>query len=178
MEEHVSRLSAEKAKATEKYFAAMKSKEARDAETRTLRMQNAKSSEIVTQLKESESQTKSMLTQMERQLVEAKETQAVLAAQIRTLQQKVTDYTISSEGLTTQTVELKKILTMKDNEKADSDRIRRDVEVELEEVKAKLVETEKRNEDLKAKSKGKMTEADQMLRVRSHAEIRGTEILD
>ncbi|KAF2093902.1 putative histone ubiquitinationc protein [Rhizodiscina lignyota] len=164
MEEHVSRLSAEKAKANEKYFAAMKSKEARDAETRTLRMQNAKSSEIVTQLKESESQAKSMLTQMERQLSEAKEAQAVLASQVRTLQQKVTDYTISSEGLTTQIVELKKILSVKDNDKAESDHARREVEIKLEETKAKLAETAKRNEELKQKAKGKMTEADEMLR--------------
>lgn len=171
MEEHVARLSAEKAKATEKFFAAMKSKEARDTETRTLRTQNAKSSEIVTQLKESESQAKSMLAQMERQLAEAKEAQSNLNGQVRILQQKVTDYTISAEGLTTQIVELRKILSARDTEKAQADHERREVEVKLEESKAKLQETEKKNEELKLKAKGKVTEADEMLRVRFQVSV-------
>lgn len=164
-EEQVARLSAEKAKATEKYFGAMKSKEARDAEARTLRMQNAKSSGIVTQLKEAEGQAKAFITQMERQLAEARETQTGMMSQLRTLQQQVTNYTISSENLTTQTVELKKLLTVRDSELVEISRKRRDAEVELEDLNARLSEAKKSVDNWKKKAKGQVSEADEMLRV-------------
>lgn len=164
-EEQITRLNAEKAKATEKFFGAMKSKEARDTEVRTLRVQNAKSSEIVTQLKEAEGQAKSFITQMERQLAEARDMQNGMTSQLRALQQQVTNDTISSENLTTQTVELKRLLGVRDTELAESSKGRRSAEAEVEQLNAKLTETKKNVDNWKKKAKGQQSDADEMLRV-------------
>lgn len=164
-EEQISRLNAEKAKATEKYFGAMKSKDARDAEVRTLRVQNAKSSEIVTQLKEAESQAKTFITQMERQLAEARDLQGGMTSQLRALQQQVTNYTISSENLTTQNVEIKKLLGARDADLAEASKARRSAEVAIEDLNTKLNESKKNVENWKKKAKGQQSDADEMLRV-------------
>ncbi|KAI7634078.1 E3 ubiquitin-protein ligase-like protein bre1, partial [Hortaea werneckii] len=87
-EETISRLQAEKAKADQKYFAAMKAKDMRENELRTLKSQSARSSEIVTQLKDSESKTRELVTNLERQLAESQEGLKTLTAQHRTLEAK------------------------------------------------------------------------------------------
>lgn len=166
-EEQITRLNAEKAKATEKFFGAMKSKEARDTEVRTLRVQNAKSSEIVTQLKEAEGAAKVVITQMEKQMAEARDMQNGMTNQLRALQQQVTNYTIQAENLTTQTVDYKKLLDTKDNDLAEASKARRSAEVEVEELNAKLTETKKSVDNWKKKAKGQQSDADEMLRVSS-----------
>ncbi|KAI9877526.1 MAG: hypothetical protein M1823_007093, partial [Watsoniomyces obsoletus] len=90
LEEKVQRLSAEKAKADQKYFAAMKIKETREGEVRTLRMQHAKSSDIMTQLKDSEASARALVANLERQLAEMKEAHATKTADQRTMQQQRT----------------------------------------------------------------------------------------
>ena len=72
LEEKISRLTAEKSKADQKYFAAMKTKEARDSEIRTLRMQSSSTSDIISQLKNSESIARSLVSNLEKQTSESK----------------------------------------------------------------------------------------------------------
>lgn len=148
-EEQISRISAEKAKADQKYFAAMKSKEAREIELRALKTQNAKSSEIVSQLKDAESNTRALAINLEKQLSEAKENLTSLSHQNRALQQKVSEGNIVSEGLKSQVAELKKLTTAKDAEALAAASAKRQVEVELEELRVRLEDTRRSLDKLK-----------------------------
>ncbi|KAJ9665035.1 E3 ubiquitin-protein ligase bre1 [Coniosporium apollinis] len=152
-EEQVQRLTAEKAKADQKYFGAMKAKEAREIENRTMRAQNVRSSEIITQLKEADSSSQNLVSNLEKQLAEAKEQLNVLSQQHRTLQQKLTDATINAEGLNSQIVELKKVLLAKDSASLAASIAQREAEVKVEELNVKLAEMSKSFEKLKKSGK-------------------------
>jgi E3 ubiquitin-protein ligase BRE1 len=167
LEERVVRLGAEKSKADQKYFAAMKAKEARDQEVRTLRAQNSKSSDIVSQLKDAESSTRALLVNLEKQLVEAKDTLNSLTTQNRTAQQQNTEDNIMAESFKTQVGELKKALTAKDASLSTSTNAYRKAEVELEALKVRLEETKKSLESWKSKGLGNQTDEYEMLRVKS-----------
>ncbi|TKA82435.1 hypothetical protein B0A49_00034 [Cryomyces minteri] len=163
-EEQLSRLGAEKSKADQKYFGAMKAKEAREAENRTLRAQNARSSEIVTQLKEAESSTRSLAVNLEKQLAESKDALVNLSQQHQRIQQRLTERTIISDGLSNQISELKKILAAKDTSTLAAAQAKRQAEVEVEELKVKLEETKKSLEGWKKKGLGNQTDEYEALR--------------
>jgi len=165
LEEKVARLSAEKSKADQKYFAAMKAKEVRDQEVRTLRAQNSKSSDIVSQLKDTESSTRALVVNLEKQLVETKEAWNSITTQHRTAQQQITEHNITVEGLKAQAGELKKTLTAKDASFSTSANGYRKAEVEIEQLKVRLEETEKSLESWKSKGLGNQTGEYEMLRV-------------
>ncbi|KAL3480682.1 BRE1 E3 ubiquitin ligase-domain-containing protein [Aspergillus californicus] len=164
MEEKMGRLAAEKSKADQKYFGAMKSKEARDMEVRTLRMQNAKSSDIVSQLKESEATTRSLLANMEKQVSETKEALNTMVNKYHTSQQQVTENNIVVEGLRGQITELKALSVSKDSTLATTSSACRRSETEVEGLKASLVDTKKSLENWKNKSLGNSSSEYEMLR--------------
>jgi len=164
LEEQVSRLAAEKAKADQKYFGAMKAKEAREAENRTLRMQNSKSSEIITQLKDAETTRLTQRVNAENQLAAARESIEHLTNQQLILQQKVNHMTVTSDSLASTVAEHKKLLAAKDEQLSAQVKTNRNTEVELEKVKSKIAELEKRNEELRKKAAGHQTDQDVMLR--------------
>ncbi|KAI9881338.1 MAG: E3 ubiquitin-protein ligase bre1 [Pleopsidium flavum] len=165
LEEKVARLGAEKSKADQKYFAAMKAKEARDQEVRTLRAQNSKSSDIVSQLKDAESGTRSLLVNLEKQMMEIKEALNSITIQHRTAQQQITENNITVEGLKAQAGELKKSLTAKDASLSTTANSQRKAEVEVEELKVRLEETKNSLESWKSKGLGNQTGEYEMLRV-------------
>lgn len=165
LEEKVVRLGAEKSKADQKYFAAMKAKEARDQEVRTLRAQNSKSSDIVSQLKDAESSTRSLLVNLEKQLVETKDALNNLTTQNRTAQQQITEDNIMTDSFKTQLGELKKALSTKDASLSTSTNAHRKAEVELEALKVRLEETKKSLESWKTKGLGNQSGEYEMLRV-------------
>lgn len=150
-EEQLSRLSQEKVRADQKYFAAMKAKESRENELRAVKMQSGKTSEIVAQLKDAESSTRSLAINLEKQLAEAKESLTSLTQQHRALQQKLSEGSIVSEGLKTEIAELKKLIVSKDTAASSANSARRQAEVELEELKSRLEETKKSLDILKKK---------------------------
>ncbi|KAF2142934.1 uncharacterized protein K452DRAFT_317826 [Aplosporella prunicola CBS 121167] len=152
-EEQVARISAEKAKADQKYFAAMKSKDAREAETRALRAQNARSSEIITQLKALESANHAMKVNLEKQLAESGESIAKLSEQYRALQQKAGEKSNTSESLQSQITELKNTLSSKDSTVLASKHSQRELEVEVEKLKIRLNESERQRNNWKDKDK-------------------------
>jgi E3 ubiquitin-protein ligase BRE1 len=164
MEEQISRFSAEKAKADQKYFAAMKAKETREAEIRTLRAQNAKSSEIVSQLKDTASSSQSLAINLEKQLAEAKDALANVSNQHRVSQLKISEIKTSSDGSASLIAELKKSLTAKDSTHQDALRSHRQTEVELEELKVRLAETKRSLEGWKKKGLGNQSDEYEMLR--------------
>lgn len=154
-EEQRSRIHAEKAKADQKYFAAMKAKEARENELRVLKAQNAKSSEIVSQLKDAENSSRTLIVNLEKQLSESKESLASLSQQNRTMQQKLGEGNLTLEKLRTQITEMKKLVTSKDASAQAAASAKRQAEVELEEVKVRLEETKKALDNMKRKGSGR-----------------------
>lgn len=171
LEDKVVRLGAEKSKADQKYFAAMKAKEARDQEVRTLRAQNSKSSDIVSQLKDAEASTRALVINLEKQLAESKEALSNMSNQSRTSQQQLVERTTALEGSRAQVEELKKLLTAKDASLSTVSSSHRKAEVEIEELRVRLDETKQSLKGWKNKSLANEGSEETALRV-STLEIR------
>ena len=165
LEEKVARVIAEKSKADQKFFAAMKSKESRDHEVRALRMQNSKSSDIVSQLKESEATSRALLANMEKQVSETKEMLNSVLYQRHCGEQQLTEKNITMEGLKAQIAELKSLSTSKDSSLVNASSAHRKAETEVESLKATLSDTKKSLDNWKSKSLGNSSSEYEMLRV-------------
>ena len=148
-EEQVARLGAEKAKADQKYFATMKVKDMQSAELRTLKSQNSRSSEIVTQLKDAEGKTRELVANLERQVAEGREVMSRLEGQHRTLEQKHKEAALMAEGLQKQIEELMGLMLGKDKEALGAAKGKREAEEELEKCRARLDEVRKQLENVK-----------------------------
>ncbi|KAF2157969.1 BRE1-domain-containing protein [Myriangium duriaei CBS 260.36] len=160
-EEQISRLGAEKAKADQKYFATMKSKETTEASLRALKAQSAKATEIVSSLKEAEQQSRLLAAGLEKQVAEAKDGLNRLEIQNRALQQKLNEGEISSQTAKTEISELRKLVTSKDETATKTGNEKRKIEVELSECKTRLDDAKKQVELLKKRTaKGDAAEAD------------------
>ena len=165
LEEKVQRLSAEKSKADQKYFAAMKAKEAREQEVRTLRAQNSKSSEMVSSLKDSEAANRAVQVNLEKQIAEIKESLATVESKYRTSQQQMSERNISLEGFKVQVEELKKNLEAKDAVSSVTTTAYRKAEVEIETLRVRLEETKKSLDSWKSKGLGNQSNEYEALRV-------------
>ena len=165
LEERAARMSAEKAKADQKYFAAMKAKEARDQELRTLRAQSSKSSEIVSQLKDADSANRAMVVNLEKQLAENKTIHSTLLGKYQTCQQHNNERNITIEGLKSQVEELQKHLTTKDSEKSTILASGRKADVDVEALKVRLEEADKSLRTWKGRASGDQNSENEMLRV-------------
>jgi E3 ubiquitin-protein ligase BRE1 len=165
MEEKVARLTAEKSKADQKFFAAMKSKEARDVEVRTLRMQSSKTSDIVSQLKESEANTRSLVSNMDKHASEMREALNAAMAKQRAIQQQLTESNILTEGLKHQVSELKALSVSKDSTLGSTNSSLRQAETEVAGLKQSLSDTKKSLDSWKTKSLGNSSSEYEMLRV-------------
>ncbi|KAK3063326.1 hypothetical protein LTS18_001326 [Coniosporium uncinatum] len=163
-EEQVSRSSAEKAKADQKYFAAMKGKESKEAEVRALKLQNAKSSEIVSQLKESHARSRVLIVNLEKQIAEVNHEKDGVAYQLQKISEENTQSTVKVDRLDGQVTELKKAITAKDERLSSLMHAQREADVELESLKTRLDDVTKRNEELKKKAKGQSTGIEDILR--------------
>jgi E3 ubiquitin-protein ligase BRE1 len=148
-EDRLSRLTAEKSKADQKYFAAMKAKDMREAELRTLKSQNARSSEIVTQLKDGEAKTKELCVNYERQIAASNEGLARLEREHKTSESKLKATSIEAEGLKKNIDELKTLVGAKDKDSLAAAKAKREAEEELEKVKVRLEDSKKVFEELK-----------------------------
>lgn len=161
IEDKVARLSAEKTKADQKYFAAMKAKDAREAELRVLRAKDLRSAEIVTQLKDADARTRELIIGMERQLAEAKTVLTTTEQQYRAAEQKQLDASTQLAALKTQITDFKSAVSTKDEELLTTKKAHRDTEAALEGIKARLEESKKQLEGLrKSKSAQSGTDAD------------------
>ncbi|KAL9602594.1 MAG: hypothetical protein Q9219_001738 [cf. Caloplaca sp. 3 TL-2023] len=166
LEEKVVRAQAEKSKADQKYFGAMKLNETRAQELRTLRTQNSKSSEAVTHVKESEAAARAYSANLEKQIGELNGVKASLTKQLQTAQQSLQEKTIQYERLKAQVEELKKLLTTKESATGVVKSAHRKAEVEIESLRASLDTTQKQLEDFKARSLGNNGAEFEALRVR------------
>lgn len=154
LEEKITRLTAEKSKADQKYFAAMKTKEARDAEIRTLRMQSSSTSDIISQLKNSESVARSLVSNLEKQVSEGKEALTSSQEKLRSSQQQLVEKNLLFDGLKNQVAELKALSTSKDANMSSTSSALRQAETEIAGLKQNLTDTKKSLENWKSKSLG------------------------
>ena len=154
LEEKVVRAQAEKSKADQKYFGAMKLNETRTGEVRTLRAQNAKSSEAVAHVKEAEAASRAYSANLEKQVGELNGIKTSLTKQLQTAQQSLNEKIIQYEGLKTQVEELKKLLASKESSASVVKSAHRKAEVEIETLRASLEKTQKQLEEWKSRSLG------------------------
>jgi E3 ubiquitin-protein ligase BRE1 len=85
MEDRIGRLQAEKAKADQKYFAAMKAKDQLAAEIRALKLQQQKAAELATKLHEAEESCRHKVQNLERQKMLADKAREQLRKEVSTL---------------------------------------------------------------------------------------------
>lgn len=156
-EENIARANADKAKADQKYFAAMKTKQDLDHQVRALRAQMNKSTEVVTQLKDADALSRSLVDKLEKQTTEMRSQMDELSIQHRQLQQKVNENNITSEGQANQITELKKLVETKDTNCLAAKQAQREAETERESLSAQVVGLKKQVQSLKKSRAGDQT---------------------
>ncbi|KAI4278862.1 MAG: hypothetical protein LQ337_000672 [Flavoplaca oasis] len=154
LEEKVMRAQAEKSKADQKYFGAMKHNDMRAQELRTLRAQNSKSSEAVANVKEAEAASRAYSATLEKQIFELNSIKNSLTKQVQSTQQALNEKAIQYEGLKTQVEELRKSLTAKESSASVIKSAHRKAEVEMETLRASLEKTQEQVEEWRSRSLG------------------------
>lgn len=147
-EEKIARLAAEKTKADQKYFAAMRSKEAVTAENKTLKTQSLKSTEIIQQLREAERTVLQKVTFLEKQLAELENARHTYQKQVQETQRKINEQNVTIESYKGQMNRLSAELQTRATTLLNESESRRSVELQLERAKAEL----ERFKDEKSKS--------------------------
>lgn len=165
LEDKVNILIAEKQKADQKYFAARKDMDIRIGEVRALRAQNAKSSEIITQLKEVEASNRALLTSLEKQLSDMRQTNNSIIAENRKLESASNEATSKFETLKTQVSDLTNLMKSKDAAFSAAKQQAHSLETDLEQLRAKYEQVQKEKASWKAKSQSNGSKEEEDLRV-------------
>jgi E3 ubiquitin-protein ligase BRE1 len=165
LEDKVSMLIAEKSKADQKYFAARKDMDIRSNEIRALRAQNAKSSEIITQLKEVEGSTRTLLAVLEKQMSELRLMNESLAGENKKLSLSAGEANSRLESLKSQVSELSNLMRSKDATVSSAKQQTLSLETELEQLRIKYEHAQKEKAQWKAKSLANGSTEEENLRV-------------
>lgn len=165
LEERLSILTAEKSKADQKYFAARKDADTRNNEIRSLRHQNSKSAEIIAQLKELEGQTRSLVTNLEKQMADLKQTNTALVNENKKLEGASNDASRRNEMMSKQVAELTAMLKSKDSVSATARERCATQETEVEKMKVRLDHMQKDRDSWKSKALGNTSKEEEDLRV-------------
>ncbi|VBB86753.1 Putative E3 ubiquitin-protein ligase BRE1 [Podospora comata] len=164
VEERINTLMAEKAKADQKYFAARKDMDIRLQEIRTLRSQNSRSSEIIAQLKDVEHSTRSVISNLEKQIATLKTEAASMAAEKKRLELLTAEATKRADSVKGQIANLTELLKAKDATVASMKEQTMSREQELDKIKARLEEKNSEISKLRAKCRGNSTDEEEALR--------------
>ncbi|KAF1829898.1 E3 ubiquitin-protein ligase bre1 [Decorospora gaudefroyi] len=151
-EESIAKAHADKAKADQKFFAAMKTKGELEQQIRILRSQTTKATEVVAQLKEADSLSRSLVDKLEKQTAEMRSQMDELSIQHRQLQQKVSENAITSERHVSQIAELKKLVETRDTTCQAAKHAQRESETERDKLAAQVTGLEKQVQIYKKKS--------------------------
>ncbi|ODQ64630.1 BRE1-domain-containing protein [Nadsonia fulvescens var. elongata DSM 6958] len=137
-EAKTSRLIAEKVKADEKYFSAMRAKDAVTSENQKLKLQLSKTSELVQQIKEIEKDHLLKISNLEKQVVEYKRLQVIYEREINEIKQKYNEKSTSFESCRNLIDKLNQDI-IKGNLNVKSElEIRRGLEIENEKLRRQL----------------------------------------
>jgi len=164
-EDNITKANADKAKADQKFFAAMKAKETLEQQLRALRLQTAKGTEVVAQLKETDSLSRSMVDKLEKQTAEMRAQMEEFSIQHRQLQQKLNESAIATEGHISSIAELKKVVETKDTACLAAKKAQRESEVERDKMAAQVHGLEKQIDHWKQKSMGNQSEHTALMEV-------------
>lgn len=165
LEEKVATLIAEKNKADQKYFAARKDADTRNNEIRSLRHQNSKSAEIIAQLKELESQNRTLLSNLEKQLADLKQTNGTLAIENKRIESTSLESTRRVDSLGKQIGELTHLVKSKDSASAVVRERNAIQEAEVEKLRVRVEHAQKDRDNWKNKALSNSSEEEEMLRV-------------
>jgi E3 ubiquitin-protein ligase BRE1 len=165
LEEKIQILAAEKAKADQKYFAARKDMDTRIGEVRSLRAQNAKSSEIIAQLKDVETSNRNLLGNFEKQLSDMRQSNVTIVGENKKLEASTREATSRFETLRNQVGELTHLLKSKDASYANNKLRIQSLEQELEQLRTRCEHVQKDRDTWKAKSLSNQSGEEEMLRV-------------
>lgn len=165
LEEKVQLLAAEKAKAEQKYFAARKDMDTRLMEVRSLKAQNSKSSEIISQLKDVETSNRALLTNLEKQLSEMRAANTSIMTEHKKMETTTREATSKHESMKNQVVELTNLLKAKDSHNANTKQRIQAVELEIEQIRVKYEQAQKDRDSWKTKSLSNQSGEEEMLRV-------------
>ncbi|EMR82680.1 putative e3 ubiquitin-protein ligase bre1 protein [Botrytis cinerea BcDW1] len=164
LEEKVSILAAEKSKADQKYFAARKDMDIRLTEVRTLKNQNAKSSEIISQLKDVETSDRTLLSNLEKQLSDMRQSNASIMTENKKLEASSREATSKCESLKNQAAELTNLLKSKDSANSGTKQKIHAVELENEQLRVRCEQIQKDRDTWKQKSLSNQSGEEEMLR--------------
>lgn len=164
-EEKMAVLIQEKSKADQKYFAARKDADIRNNEMKTLRQQNGKSSDIITSLKEHDAQARTLISNLEKQLTDLKQSNIAILDENRTLKSSATDALRRADQVKSQINELQSLVKAKDATTMAAKEQANNQEVEVEKLKKRLDFTTKDRDAWKKKSLSNTSEDEEMLRV-------------
>ncbi|KID79986.1 E3 ubiquitin-protein ligase [Metarhizium brunneum] len=164
LEEKVSLLIAEKSKADQKYFAARKDADTRNNEIRSLRHQNSKSTEIITQLKDLEAQNRLLLGNLEKQVADLKQSNALLTAENKKMESTSLEAVRRSDSLNRQISDLTSLVKSRDNASAAVRERNTVQEAEVEKLKVRIEHTQKDRDNWKNKALSNSSEEEEMLR--------------
>ncbi|KAI0013617.1 ubiquitin ligase protein BRE1 [Xylariaceae sp. FL0662B] len=164
MEDRVALAIAEKSKADQKYFSARKDADGRGEEIKRLRSQNSKSSEIISQLKDVESHNRTLVTNLDKQLADMKQTNAAVMAENKKLEMSSSDTSRRYEALKQQVAEMTNLAKSKDSTSAAARERAATLEAEAEKLKVRLESTSKDRDKWKTKCLSNSSEEEEMLR--------------
>lgn len=165
LEERVAILTAEKSKADQKYFAARKDMDIRIAEIRTLRTQNSKSSEIISQLKDVETQHRALITTLEKQIADLKQSNTTIVAESKKLESLSSEATRRADSVKSQIENLQNIVKSKDTAGRELKEKAMDKEQEAEKLKVRLDKVSSERDKWKTKCQSNSTDEEEVLRV-------------
>ncbi|KAF4988796.1 hypothetical protein FDECE_14914 [Fusarium decemcellulare] len=164
LEERVTILIAEKSKADQKYFAARKDADTRNNEIRALRLQNSRSTEIITQLKDLEAQNRNLLVNLEKQLADLKQANASLATENKKMETTSLEAVRRTESLNKQVSDLTNLVKSKDAASAVVRERNTMQETEVEKLKVRIEHMQKDRDNWKNKALSNSSEEEEMLR--------------
>ncbi|RAL58545.1 hypothetical protein DID88_003993 [Monilinia fructigena] len=135
-----------------KYFAARKDMDIRLAEVRSLKNQNAKSSEIISQLKDVETSDRTLVSNMEKQLSDMRQSNNSIMAENKKLEASSREATSKCESLKNQAAELTNLLKFKDLANSSTKQKIHAVELENEQLRIRCEQAQKDRDAWKQKS--------------------------
>jgi E3 ubiquitin-protein ligase BRE1 len=134
-------------------------------EVRALRAQNAKSSEIITQLKDVEMSNRSLLGNLEKQLSDMRQANTSIMTENKKMEATTREATGKAEALKNQVAELTNQLKAKDLNNSNTKQKIQALELELEQLRVKYEQAQKDRDTWKTKSLSNQSGEEEMLRV-------------
>ncbi|KAK9468297.1 BRE1 E3 ubiquitin ligase-domain-containing protein [Lipomyces arxii] len=137
-EEKMGRLLAEKSKAEQKYFSAMRAKEAIALENKALKVQSSKSGEIIQQLRDAEKSVSQKVIALEKQIGELETIRHTYQKQVQDTQRKLSEQTVGMDMYKNQIDKLNSELQARSAAVVSESESRRQAEAQVEKLKVQL----------------------------------------